>query len=38
MVLTVISVAAVLWVGETRGRNLHVEEIEGEQAESRVAH
>ncbi|MGP5701337.1 MFS transporter [Glutamicibacter arilaitensis] len=32
MVLTVISVAAVLWVGETRGRNLHVEEIEGEQA------
>ncbi|MGP9605700.1 MFS transporter [Glutamicibacter sp. AOP33-2CA-4] len=38
MVLTVISVAAVLWVGETRGRNLHVEEIEGEQADSRVAH
>ncbi|HCM93598.1 MAG TPA: MFS transporter [Glutamicibacter sp.] len=38
MVLTVISVAAVLWVGETRGRNLHVEEIEGEHAESRVAH
>jgi len=32
MVLTVISVAAVLWVGETRGRNLHVEEVEGEQA------
>ncbi|MEF9981589.1 MULTISPECIES: MFS transporter [Micrococcaceae] len=38
MVLTIISVAAVLWVGETRGRNLHVEEIEGEQADSRVAH
>ncbi|MGH3653326.1 MFS transporter [Glutamicibacter sp.] len=32
MVLTVISVAAVLWVGETRGRNLHLEEVEGEQA------
>ncbi|MGP9786426.1 MFS transporter [Glutamicibacter sp. 287] len=38
MVLTVISVAAVLWEGETRGRNLHVEEVEGEQADSRVAH
>ncbi|MFD1377396.1 MFS transporter [Micrococcus antarcticus] len=38
MVLTIISVAAVLWVGETRGRNLHVEEIEGEQTDSRVAH
>ncbi|WP_413456143.1 MFS transporter [Glutamicibacter sp. FR1] len=38
MVLTVISVAAVLWVGETRGRNLHLEEVEGEQADSRVAH
>ena len=38
MVLTVISVAAVLWVGETRGRNLHVEEVEGEQADSTVAH
>jgi len=30
MVLTIISVAAVLWVGETRGRNLHLEEVEGE--------
>lgn len=38
MVLTVISVAAVLWVGETRGRNLHLEEVEGEQADSTVAH
>lgn len=38
MVLTVISVAAVLWAGETRGRNLHVEEVEGEQADSPVAH
>lgn len=37
MVLTVISVAAVLWVGETRGRNLHLEEVEGEQADSTVA-
>ena len=32
MVLTVISVAAVLWVGETRGRNLHVEDIDEELA------
>ncbi|MBM7768157.1 MFS transporter [Glutamicibacter nicotianae] len=38
MVLTVISVAAVLWVGETRGRNLHLEEVEGEQADSTVVH
>ena len=30
MVMTVISVAAVLWVGETRGRNLHVEDIDPE--------
>ena len=30
MALTVISVAAVLWVGETRGRSLHLEEVEGE--------
>ncbi|MHC6176345.1 MFS transporter [Glutamicibacter sp. X7] len=28
MVLTVISVAAVIWVGETRGNNLHVEDLE----------
>ena len=32
MVLTIISVAAVLWVGETRGRNLHVEDIDEELA------
>lgn len=30
MALTVISMAAVLWVGETRGRNLHVEDIDPE--------
>ncbi|WP_417374273.1 MFS transporter [Glutamicibacter protophormiae] len=30
MVLTIISVAAVLWVGETRGRNLHVEDLDEE--------
>ncbi|EMQ99795.1 MFS transporter [Paeniglutamicibacter gangotriensis] len=30
MVLTVISIAAVLWVGETRGRNLHVEDVDPE--------
>ncbi|MGP9488010.1 MFS transporter [Arthrobacter sp. MYb211] len=32
MVLTVISAGAVLWVGETQGRNLHLEEVEGEEA------
>jgi MFS family permease len=31
MVLTIISVAAVLWVGETQGRNLHLEEVEDEE-------
>ena len=30
MVLTVISVAAVLWVGETRNANLNVEEVEAD--------
>lgn len=33
MVLTVISVGAVLWAGETRGRNLNVEEVEGTSAD-----
>ena len=28
MVMTVISVAAVFWVGETKGNNLHVEDID----------
>ncbi len=28
MVLTLISVAAVLWVGETKGNNLHVEDVD----------
>ncbi|MFJ2618056.1 MFS transporter [Glutamicibacter sp. NPDC087344] len=32
MVLTVISVAAVFWVGETRGRSLHMEEVEADMA------
>lgn len=32
MVLTVISAGAVLWVGETQGRNLHLEEVEDEEA------
>ncbi|KUM32252.1 MFS transporter [Arthrobacter sp. EpRS66] len=38
MVLTVISVAAVLWVGETRGRNLHVEEVEGSSEDLKTSH
>ncbi|MEE1620811.1 MFS transporter [Zafaria sp. Z1313] len=28
MVITVVSIAGVLWAGETRGNNLHVEDIE----------
>ncbi|WP_404290540.1 MFS transporter [Glutamicibacter arilaitensis] len=31
MVLTIISAGAVLWVGETQGRNLHLEEVEDEE-------
>ncbi|MBF6672275.1 MHS family MFS transporter [Glutamicibacter halophytocola] len=38
MVLTIISVAAVFWVGETRGRNLHVEEVEGSSEDLRTSH
>ncbi|UYQ78728.1 MHS family MFS transporter [Glutamicibacter sp. JL.03c] len=38
MALTVISVAAVLWVGETRGRNLHVEEVEGSSEDLKTSH
>ncbi|WP_313812116.1 MFS transporter [Glutamicibacter sp.] len=37
MVLTIISTAAVLWVGETRGRSLHLDEVEDQQSHAHQA-